>query len=119
VSSLGDTFSYSYSIPCNGNGNSTFTYTNNNASGKSPNDGTFTMQALGSVSCINSRTSTAAPGDYDTVSFAAFGTWSRDSNPHIATVQISVSPDFPMVHILVDGGSVSQVDTKPPGVPLP
>ena len=120
VSSLGDTFSYNYSIPCNGTqGNATFTYTNNNASGKSPGDGTFTMQSLGAVSCINSLTSRAAPGDYDTVSFAAFGTWSKDSNPHIATVQISQSADFPYVHVLIDGGSVSQANTKPPGVPLP
>ena len=130
VSSLGDTFSYNYSIPCNGSGGSpTFTYTNNNASkgngtiasntGFKPGSGTFTMQALGAVSCINSRTSRAAPGDYDTVQFTAFGTWSQDSNPHIATVQVSLSPEFPYVHIQVDGGSVSQANTKPAGVPLP
>jgi len=71
------------------------------------------------VSCINSRTSHAAPGDYDTVTFAGFGTWSKDSNPHIANVQISLSPDFPYVHVLIDGGSVSQANTKPAGVPLP
>ena len=127
---MGDTFSYNYSIPCNGSdGSPSFTYTNNNASknngtiasltGFKPSSGTFTMQALGAVSCINSRTSKAAPGDYDTLTFTAFGTWSQDSNPHIATVQVSLSPDFPYVHILIDGGSVSQANTKPAGVPLP
>ena len=120
LSSINDRFSYSYSIPCNPlQGNATFTYTNDNASNKAPNGGTFTMQNLDSVSCINSRTSTAAPGDYDTVTFAGFGTWSQDSNPHLATVQVSQSPDFPYVNIMIDAGFVSLANTKPVVTPLP
>jgi len=117
LSSMGDTFSYNYVIPCNPlQGPASFSYTN---SGSSKNAGTFQLQSLTSVSCINSRTSRAAPGDYDTVGFTGFGSWSKDSQPHIATFQISTSPDFPYVFITVDGGFTSQANTKPQEAPLP
>jgi hypothetical protein len=51
--------------------------------------------------------------------FTGFGTWSKDSDRHLATVQISVAPDAPYVSILIDGGSLSNVDTKPlPDIPI-
>ncbi len=115
-SSAGDTFSYSYSVPCNPlRGDASFRYTNNN----STKGGTFEMQSVASVSCINSRGSNSGPGDYDTLTFTGFGTWSKDSQPHAATVQVSTSPNSPYVHIMIDGGFTSQANTKPEEVPLP
>ena len=119
-SSIGDLFSYNYSVPCNGTqGDASFSYTNNNGSGKAANSGTFKMESLVSVSCINSRNSRAAVGDYDTVTFTGFGTWSQDSQPHAATVQVSTAPDAPYVHIMIDGGFLSQANTKPAVSPVP
>ena len=77
------------------------------------------MKSLAAVHCINSRTSQAAPGDFDTVQFTGFGSWTGDSQPHIATVQISTAPDFPYVQILIDGGTTSQADMRPAESPLP
>jgi hypothetical protein len=118
VSSINDRFSYSYSIPCNPAGLPfSFEYTNNNAT----NGGTFKMTSLANVHCTNSRTSQLPPGDYDTVSFSGFGSWSADkaNGLHLATVQISTSKDFPYVSIMVDGGLVSNANIKPAVAPLP
>ena len=41
------------------------------------------------------------------------------SSLHMATVQISTSPEHPYVSILIDGGKVSNVNTKPPTAVLP
>jgi hypothetical protein len=102
VSSINDNVSYSFSIPCNAAGAPfTFTYTNGN-SGSS--GGTYTMKNLGYVSCSNSRLSTAKPGDYDTINFSGFGTWSKDKSdalPRLATVNISLAPGAPYFGILV------------------
>jgi hypothetical protein len=41
---------------------------------------------------INSRTSTAAAGDYDTLLFSGVGTWSEDEkNLHVATSRLHVA----------------------------
>ncbi len=116
VSSHGESFDYNASIPCSGNGNSSFVYTSHatDATG-----GVFTMQNLASVACFNSLTSTQKAGGYDTIQFSAFGKWSHDSNPHVATVQISIAADAPYVSIQVDGGSLSVVNTKPATTPIP
>ena len=117
LSSIGDRVTYNYSIPCNAtNANATFTYTSDNASGNG-SAGTFTLKTLSSVSCINSITSTATPGDYDTIQFAGFGTWSTDSNPHLVNVQISTSPNYPLFHVMVDGGTLSINANKPADCP--
>lgn len=127
TSSLGDRFSYSYSFPCNPSGESfSFQYTNFN-SGKS--GGTFTMKRLAAVRCINSRTSTLPPGDYDTVSFSGFGTWSKDDPDHaprFATGQISISLDVPYVGVIVfqnpdenDNVVLSSANTRPAEKPVP
>lgn len=76
------------------------------------------MQGLTWVGFINSRTATSAPGDYDTVTFAGLGTWSKDpaNGPHVAAVQVSTSGRFPYVSILIDGGVTSNANTKPENV---
>jgi hypothetical protein len=110
VASTGDNFTYSYNIPCDAVGRSaSFEYTNSNPA----EGGTFRMYRLASVSCTNSRGSTMPEGQYDTLTFTAFGSWSRDDDPHVATVQISRSATQPYVSIIVDGGLVSNVNTKP------
>ena len=117
LSSFGESFSYSYDIPCNAvNQPAAFTYTNN-ASGST--GGTFTMENLAAVSCYNSLTSVQSPGHYDSVSFTAFGKWSKDDDPHFATVMISTAPDAPYVSILIDGGLVSNANLKPATTPVP
>lgn len=63
---------------------------------------------------MNSQNSNAAIGDADTVSFTAFGSWSKDQDLHVATVQISTAPDEPYVSIQIDGGLTSNVNTRPP-----
>jgi hypothetical protein len=117
---IGDTFSIKYSIPCDAVGKTgSFTYTNTNPD----SGGTFTMQNLGSVHCTNTKISTTKPGDYDAVSFTAFGLWSRDpdeKDPHVATVHIfPTSPDGPYISVQVDGGIASLVHTKPQEEILP
>ena len=76
------------------------------------------MEGLLWADLINSRTSAAAQGDYDTISFAGIGAWSKDpgSASHIATVQVSTSPRFPYVTIMIDGGRTQSVNTKPVNV---
>ncbi len=111
LASIGDEFSYSYAIPA-GAGTASFEYVNHTK------DATFRMQALTWVGFINSRTAEAAPGEYDTITFAGIGTWSKDPGDasHIATVQVSTSDRFPYVTILIDGGHTSSVNTKPANV---
>jgi hypothetical protein len=117
VSSFGEPFSYSYSVPCSGTGsNPSFTYTNTS---KTSHGGTFTMTNLSSVSCINSLTSSQAVGNYDTMQFSGYGTWSGDSNLHIATVHVSTAVTSPYVSIMIDGGQLSNVDIAPIKSPIP
>jgi hypothetical protein len=116
-SSFNEMFSYSYSIPCDPTGKTgTFEYTNLSAGS---NGGTFKMENLGSVQCMNSLNSRLPRGSYDTVNFTGFGTWSKDDGPHVATVSFSVAPDAPFIAIQIDGGTLSNVDTKPPDKPEP
>lgn len=110
TSSTGDPFSYSYAVPCDPVGrDASFEYTNLN-----PEDGgTFEMFSLAAVSCTNSRGSQLPEGQYDTVTFTAFGSWTADAEPHLATVQFSTAPDAPYISIIIDGGITSNVNTKP------
>lgn len=110
TASTGDRFSYSYNVPCDAVGKaSSFEYTNQNPA----EGGTFKMYKLASVSCTNSRGSQMPEGQYDTLTFTGFGSWSKDKDPHLATVQISRSVTQPYVSIIIDGGLVSNVNTKP------
>ena len=118
VSSTSDSFSYSYSIPCDPAGKAAaFEYTNNHPT----NGGTFRMKSLASVHCTNSRNSSLPPGDYDIVTFTAYGSWSKDNagGLHVANVQVCTNPQFPYVSVIVDGGFTSNVNTKPPVRPVP
>ena len=109
---MGDRFSYSYSVSCDPAGkDASFEYTNSNSGSLG---GTFKMQSISSVRCISSLSSTARAGDADIVTFTGFGTWSKDAQPHLATVQVANAPTYSYVHILIDGGSTSQANTKPP-----
>ena len=115
VSSIGDNFSYSCFIPCGGVGTASFDYTNSN-SGSS--GGTFHMLRLGAVTC-----------SAGTVTFSAFGTWSKDSlgaDPRFATVQISTLPGAPYAGVLVyknpdptQNVILSSANTKPAAAPAP
>lgn len=102
VSSIGDNVTYNFSMPCNPAGAPfTFTYTNNN---RGASGGTFTMKSLAAINCSNSLNSTARPGDYDTLSFSGFGTWSKDAAdalPRFSTVSISLAQGAPYTGILV------------------
>ncbi|NDJ10756.1 MAG: hypothetical protein EBY17_06130 [Acidobacteriia bacterium] len=118
LSSFGETFSYSYQVPCNAPGQpASFSYTNT-ATGKS--GGAFKMDNLVAVSCINSLTSKLGAGNYDTINFTGFGSWSKDADDglHVVTVQVSTAADAPYISISVDGG-VSVVNTKPAEIPVP
>jgi hypothetical protein len=119
TSTFGETFTYQYSVPCSGTGaNSTFTYTNGGQVTAS-HKGTFTMTRLSAVACINSLTSTATPGNYDSIQFTGYGTWSADSNPHLAQVNVSTNPNAPYISILIDGSSTSNADIAPLLAPQP
>ena len=114
LSSTAERFSYSYSLPCDGTSSRPFfEYTN------AARAATFRLRRLAAVTCTNSRTATAPAGDFDTVTFSAFGSWSGDSDPHLATGQISTSSDFPYVGIQIDGGLLSNVNTRPAERPAP
>ena len=78
--------------------------------------GTFRMTRLVWVDFLNSRQSTAAPGDFDTMTFTGFGTWSEDpsSGVHTATVHVSQAPGRPYISVLIDGGATRNLNTRPP-----
>jgi hypothetical protein len=102
TSSIGDTFSYTIFAPCDAAGRSvSFVYTNGNSG---PSGGTFTMTHPASVSCTNSRVSTAAPGSYDQIAITGFGKWSKDASdalPRFMAASISVDPANPYAAIIV------------------
>lgn len=118
LASTGDQFSFNYSIPCDPKGRSFF-FEYQNQSGPPETAelrGTFRMESLVAVSCTNSRTSTLPPGQFDTVSFTGFGSWSDDDLPHVVTAQFSQSEESPYISILIDGGFTSNVNTKPENI---
>lgn len=107
TSSFGDLVSLKYSIPCDvANKNFSFVYTNSSTESRG---GTFHMDALSGVSCANARGSSAPPGEADSVSFAGYGSWSKDSNRHVVTAQINTALKYFIVQ--VDGGTVSNADS--------
>lgn len=107
--SSGERFSFQYKIPSQKGQPCQFEYENHTLGGK------YVMHRLNWCSFINSRTSNAKPGNYDTVSFTGYGTWSLDTDPipRLTSVQISTSKESPYVSILIDAGYVSNVNTKP------
>jgi hypothetical protein len=109
VSSFGDRVTLRYSIPCDtSNRNFSFEYVN---ASNETRGGTFRMENLASVTCTNARGSTAGPAQADIVTFSGFGTWSKDDDRHLATVQISTAPDSRFFIVQIDGGLLSNADT--------
>lgn len=108
TASNGDEFTYRFDVPGE-SGKPLFEYTN------ITRGGTFRLQSLSSVSFLNSKTSTSAAGEYDTISFTGFGTWSEDptNGQHTAAVQICDAPHVPYVSIVIDGGPTSNVNIRP------
>lgn len=108
IASNGQRFSYNYSIPGYPSGKpASFEYVNETAGG------TFRMGSLVWVNFSNGGHD-CPPGSCEVVSFTGIGLWSQDTQrPHMATVQVSTSPALPYVTILIDGGLISNVNTKP------
>ncbi len=109
TSSIGQKFSCSYNIPADPGraDEASFEYTNHDE------DGTFKMTRLSWLRATNSRDSTAKSGAADTITFGGFGSWSKDSELHQVSVHISTAAHEPYVGIQVDGGTTSNVNTKP------
>jgi hypothetical protein len=113
LSSANELFSYKYDI-CGDSGKAkpSFEYTNHTV------DGTFRLKTLSWVSFVNSRGAAGSDGSYDTVSFAGFGTWSRDPSNglHLVCAQICEAKALPYVSIQIGGGRISNINTKPPNL---
>ena len=87
------------------------------------------MKRLAAVNCLNSRSSARPLGDYDTISFSDFGTWSKnaaDSPPRFATIPISTATNEPYAAIMVfqnpddeQNVALSNANTRPALKPLP
>jgi hypothetical protein len=108
LASNGQRFSYNYSIPGYSAGKpASFEYANETTGG------TFRMGSLVWVNFSNGGRA-CPPGECEVVTFTAIGLWSQDTQrPHMATVQISTNAAMPYVSILIDGGMISNVNTKP------
>ncbi len=108
-SSIHQKFSYAFAIPSNPEEahKAFFEYTN------ADDKGTFKLTHLSWVRATNSRLSKSKNGEADTITFSGFGTWSKDSELHQVSVHISTAENEPYVGIQVDGGTTSNVNTKP------
>lgn len=108
IASNGQNFSYSYAMPGYTSGRAAaFEYQNETTGGA------FRMGSLVWVNFSNAGRD-CPPGECEVITFTAIGLWSQDTQrPHIATVQICTSPSMPYVSIQIDGGLVSNVNTKP------
>ena len=109
VSSIGESFSYAFSIPCDpaAADSAFFEYANEKDAG------TFKLKRLSWLRATNSRASEAGDGEADTITFGGFGSWSQDDDLHQISVHISTAQGEPYVGIQVDGGTTSNVNTKP------
>jgi hypothetical protein len=103
-------FSYRYAIPADpGRQPAVFEYENLSQ------EGSFRLHGLTSVHFSNAAVSRAGKGDFDTVTFAGFGVW-RQAGVEVlraATVQVSTAAGAPYVGIQIEGGAISNVNTKP------
>ena len=112
TSSIGQEFQYRYSIASDPEkaDEAFFEYANEK------DKGTFKLTRLSWVRATNSRGSEARDGEADTITFGGFGTWSKDDDLHQVSVQISTAAAAPYVGIHVDGGTTSNVNTKPKNI---
>ncbi len=106
ISSIGQPFSYAFRIPCDPEaaGDAFFEYTNDD------DEGTFRLTSL---TWLRAGVSPKGGGEPDTLTFGGFGTWSPDDDLHQVSVHVSTAEDQPYVGIQVDGGTTSNVNTKP------
>lgn len=109
LASNGNTFSYRYCISNGPGGQQFFEYVNHSQ------EGSYRLNTVISVNFMNSVESQGGPNDYDTLTFAGFGTWSKGGvdKTSVVTVQISNAPGAKYVGIQVDAGLISDVNTKP------
>lgn len=114
MASNGQRFSYSYAIAGYPAGKpASFEYVNETSGG------TFRMETLVWVNFSNGGRD-CAPGECEVLTFTGIGLWSHDTQrPHVAHVQVSTAPSMPYVTIQIDGGLVSNVNTKPPKAVYP
>lgn len=117
VSSIRQRFTYAFRVPCDPARaeDAFFEYENFGEEGGGDDDGKgkFKLARLSWVRASNSRDSAAGDGNADTITFGGFGTWSEDDDLHQVSVHISTAEDEPYVGIQVDGGTTSNVNTKP------
>ncbi|MFT5470467.1 MAG: hypothetical protein ACI8UO_005595 [Verrucomicrobiales bacterium] len=115
TSSIGHDFTYRFNADLDSS-QVFFEYTKRHAEG----GGTFKLHHLAWLSATNSPNSTKGSGTADTVTFTGFGEWiptdgsANGDKPHLVSVHISTSETEPYVGIMVDGGTTSNVNTKPP-----
>jgi hypothetical protein len=107
LASIGDRFSITYSLPADPSLHPPyFDYVNHSQGGS------FRLVVLSWIDFLR-----VAPGsgEPDTVTFSGWGSWSEDprQRPHQVCVQISRAPGASYLSVLVDGGLVSNVNTKP------
>jgi len=112
TSSIGQKFSYAYKISADPSKaeEAHFEYTNHDESA------TFELERLSWVRATRSREAAVGPASADVVTFGGFGSWSQDDDLHQVSVQISLAEGEPYVGIQVDGGTTSNVNTKPPKI---
>jgi len=108
-SSTGQEFSYKYTIPCGPDAQeASFEYVNHAQAGE------FKLTTLSWVSCTHSQffNGSRAPR---VVTFAGFGTWSKDplQQMHVVAAQISTEPGEEYVGIQIDSGLTSNVNKRP------
>jgi hypothetical protein len=106
--SNGDFFSYRYAVPGDpAREPAEFEYTNHTQGG------TFCLQSLTWHAFFHSRS--RGRGEPDALVLTGYGGWSRDAAAglHVVTFHVSTAPDFPYVSVQIDGGLVSNVNSKP------
>jgi hypothetical protein len=110
VASNLNVFSYSYDIPADpARRPASFEYENHSQQGR------FRLRSLSWVHFANASPSRAGTGEYDVVTFAGYGVWSKNGDFQLpVTVQISTAKNAHYVGIQINGGSTSNVNTKPP-----
>ena len=74
------------------------------------------MDSLGAVTCLNQRGTSPAAGTFNSIVFSGLGSWSKDEDRHLASVQVN---DDGFVSILVDGGQLSNANSPLTSEPLP